>query len=469
MSYLKRITSRRPPQSRPLAGQVANSACGYAWAVDDWTRLRRVPPQPGLKLRIADCVNVTNLEFDVGSAELRENSLFKIKHPAKRSAPLPRRPRCGGRALRAARAPALTREGTVEMSYLKRITTRRPTQSVRILGRPRSQTAPVATPVTPISVVICLGNTERVHYPHRGIDWDDVGLGTEPDTVIAAKLGVASQVVQKARVRRSITRFYSREALQSASVDWETAGLGSRPDRVIAREVGVSPRKVCAERLKRKIPPFVGLVLNQEGSACRSIYEAMYDAWLHDQDICHEHEVRVPGTRFVADFLVEKAFVEVVGMVDFSRYRVKYERKRRAYAKAGINVRWLSGPGVERIYANCSLPLRFRNERHCLDCGKATHDLVKAVCRGCYMKRWHLADARSRTCGHCGRQFNSRKQSFCSLPCYWASLQLDWPRWEELDRLLAEKSIRQVALGLGVRPSTLYMRLRRRRLRTTAD
>jgi 60 kDa SS-A/Ro ribonucleoprotein len=41
MSYLKRITSRRPPQSRPLAGQVANSAGGYAWAVDDWTRLRR--------------------------------------------------------------------------------------------------------------------------------------------------------------------------------------------------------------------------------------------------------------------------------------------------------------------------------------------------------------------------------------------------------------------------------------------
>jgi hypothetical protein len=41
-------------------------------------RLRRVPPQPRLKLRIADCVNVINLEFEVGSAELRENSLFKI-------------------------------------------------------------------------------------------------------------------------------------------------------------------------------------------------------------------------------------------------------------------------------------------------------------------------------------------------------------------------------------------------------
>jgi 60 kDa SS-A/Ro ribonucleoprotein len=43
MSYLKRINLRRPPQSEPIpgAGQVPNSAGGFAWAVDDWTRLRR--------------------------------------------------------------------------------------------------------------------------------------------------------------------------------------------------------------------------------------------------------------------------------------------------------------------------------------------------------------------------------------------------------------------------------------------
>ena len=43
MSYLKRIRPRRPPQSAPIldSGQVANSAGGFAWAVDDWTRLRR--------------------------------------------------------------------------------------------------------------------------------------------------------------------------------------------------------------------------------------------------------------------------------------------------------------------------------------------------------------------------------------------------------------------------------------------
>jgi 60 kDa SS-A/Ro ribonucleoprotein len=43
MSYLKRHGTRRVPQGAPIpgSGQVPNSAGGFAWAVDDWTRLRR--------------------------------------------------------------------------------------------------------------------------------------------------------------------------------------------------------------------------------------------------------------------------------------------------------------------------------------------------------------------------------------------------------------------------------------------
>jgi 60 kDa SS-A/Ro ribonucleoprotein len=43
MSYLKRLDQRRPPQSAPILGstQVRNSAGGFTWSVDDWTRLRR--------------------------------------------------------------------------------------------------------------------------------------------------------------------------------------------------------------------------------------------------------------------------------------------------------------------------------------------------------------------------------------------------------------------------------------------
>src|SRR5215471_1330206 len=41
MSYLNRLA--RVHQSAPIPGsnQVANSAGGFAWAVDDWARLRR--------------------------------------------------------------------------------------------------------------------------------------------------------------------------------------------------------------------------------------------------------------------------------------------------------------------------------------------------------------------------------------------------------------------------------------------
>ncbi len=41
MSYLKRHATRRVPQWAPLPGQAPNSAGGFAWAVDAWTRLRR--------------------------------------------------------------------------------------------------------------------------------------------------------------------------------------------------------------------------------------------------------------------------------------------------------------------------------------------------------------------------------------------------------------------------------------------
>src|ERR1051325_9634428 len=41
MAYLKRHGTRRVPQWAPLADQVPNSAGGFAWAVDVWTRLRR--------------------------------------------------------------------------------------------------------------------------------------------------------------------------------------------------------------------------------------------------------------------------------------------------------------------------------------------------------------------------------------------------------------------------------------------
>ena len=56
MSYLKRHGTRRVPQWAPLPGQAPNSAGGFAWAVDVWTRLRRfliLGSEGGSLLRVA--------------------------------------------------------------------------------------------------------------------------------------------------------------------------------------------------------------------------------------------------------------------------------------------------------------------------------------------------------------------------------------------------------------------------------
>jgi hypothetical protein len=305
--------------------------------------------------------------------------------------------------------------------------------------------------------------------PNKRIDWNAVPLGQLPDTALARELGVAPQVVWTARTRRAIPPHSTAQARRAQDVDWEHVGLGKRPDRVIAVELSIDRRRVCYERSKRRIPAFVGLVLTQEGEACRSVYEAMWDAVLHDLHIPHEHEVPVPGLPFIADFRVANVFHEVAGMTDFPRYRVKHERKREAYERAFVQVRWLSADEVAAAYRVCSVPLCFRSARRCRDCGKQTSDLVKQVCRRCYMRRWHRSVSASQTCAHCGVPIHVRDaRRFCSRGCYWKSLELEWPSWEEIDQRLAEKPIRQVAIDLGVKPNALYMRLRRRRERVAA-
>jgi hypothetical protein len=267
-------------------------------------------------------------------------------------------------------------------------------------------------------------------------------------------------------VRRGIPPFSTAETRRASTIEWESVDLGQRPDSIIAHELGVGRRKVCYERRKRHLPAFVGLVLSQEGEPCRSIYEAMYDAWLHDSLKAHEHEVRIPRLPLIADFWVDGEYIEIVGMTGFRRYREKHEAKRWAYEAARLPVQWLYPSDVEALFATCSLQLRFRSERTCADCGRQTHDLVKGVCRVCYMPRWRKARPALLTCPQCGNEFATREpRRFCSRSCYWSSLELEWPAWDELERRVAEKPIRQVAVDLGVRPGTLYMRLSRRRQR----
>jgi hypothetical protein len=94
MSYLIQYALSRSSQARPIRRGSRVDECtllnrpafdGGAHVsvfVEDTSgrrlRRRRVP-SPRLKLQIADCVNEINLEFSVDSAELRENSLYKIE------------------------------------------------------------------------------------------------------------------------------------------------------------------------------------------------------------------------------------------------------------------------------------------------------------------------------------------------------------------------------------------------------
>ena len=94
MSYLIHYALSRSSQRRPIRRGARVDECallnrpafdGGAHVcvfVEDTSgrRLRRRrAPSPQLTLQIADCVNEINLEFSVDSAELRENSLYKIE------------------------------------------------------------------------------------------------------------------------------------------------------------------------------------------------------------------------------------------------------------------------------------------------------------------------------------------------------------------------------------------------------
>lgn len=166
------------------------------------------------------------------------------------------------------------------------------------------------------------------------------------------------------------------------------------------------------------------LALTQEGNKCRSVLEAKYDAYLHSAGLKHQHEVDVRTSygNFIADFRVGEPLVEVVGMVGFYKYENRHEAKRIAYQKAKIPVIWLSPEDVERLYEPISkiAPITFLQVLICENCNTKTNDIVKGVCRKCYMLRWHRRENGS-IC-FCGNIIQKDKGKFCSRKCYWESL-----------------------------------------------
>jgi hypothetical protein len=94
MSYLIQHAVSRSSRARPIRQGVRvdeatllnrpafDGGAHVSVFVEDTSgrRLRRRRlPSPQLKFQISDCVSEINLEFSVDSAELRENSLYKIE------------------------------------------------------------------------------------------------------------------------------------------------------------------------------------------------------------------------------------------------------------------------------------------------------------------------------------------------------------------------------------------------------
>jgi hypothetical protein len=94
MSYLTQYTLSCPTAARPdrrgvrvdertpLNRQAFDGGAHVRVFVEDTSNRklrRRRLPSPRLRLRIADCANQVNLEFSIDTAELRENSLYKIE------------------------------------------------------------------------------------------------------------------------------------------------------------------------------------------------------------------------------------------------------------------------------------------------------------------------------------------------------------------------------------------------------
>lgn len=248
---------------------------------------------------------------------------------------------------------------------------------------------------------------------NKGVNWDVVDLGQRLDRVIAAEYVVGTTAVANARIRRGIASY--GPSPKRVAVDWDGLDLGRRPDSAIALEVGVPRERVGGERRKRGIRAFIGFILTQEGFPCRSIYEAMYDAYLHEGGVGHEHEVPVPGLPYVADFRLDcGTYVEILGAVGVSWY--KPEKKFHAYDSIRLPVSYFERGSVLYLYESCTIPLRFR-ERRCVTCGKDNPDLVREMCRNpCYMEWWRSQEANEYVCTQCGDSYSRRMgQKFCSV------------------------------------------------------
>lgn len=240
--------------------------------------------------------------------------------------------------------------------------------------------------------------------------------------------------------------------------------LGLAPDSEIAFEFNVSSGAVKKTRAKLGISSFCGLLLTQEGYPCRSLLEAKYDAWLHHTGIEHLHQTKVPGSRFIADYLIDGVYHEVTGMIGYDKYDIALAKKKSAYTTLAVPVVYITADTVDWFFADCPVKIRLDPKRECRKCGTKLYDIPNGMCRRCNRIEWGKINATEHSCAQCGKSFMRDAGSFskrCSRSCYYDSLKKDMPSAQELIEIWDTRSINGLANEIGVRPGSLYQRIYR--------
>ncbi len=249
--------------------------------------------------------------------------------------------------------------------------------------------------------------------------------------------------------------------------------LGTVPDSAIADQFNKSSSYIGQIRRKLNIPAFRGFILSQEGIPLRSILEAKYDAYLHWKGLDHQHECPLGDGR-TADFYVDgKGFVEIVGMLSYSKYKKRFIKKKKWYENTDdLSLDWscktpityLFPKNVEKLYKICSLELKFR-KRICSQCGINTTNPANGLCRPCNKKQWGIDNGTTKKCKQCSGRFianaGSPNQKFCNRNCYYDSMRFELD-WDSIDKLLMNNSVNKIAIGLNIKPVTLYKKLKQR-------
>ena len=255
------------------------------------------------------------------------------------------------------------------------------------------------------------------------------------------------------------------------------SSVGQKPDSVVALEINhpnISRRTVCYYRQKHNIPRATGLYLFQEGLVCVSQYEAMYDCYLHENNIPHTHQVTIKSINVRPDFYLinENKYVEIIGMFGYYKYNERLNLKKKKYDSVSIDVLYFLSEDCLNLYKTCTnYKIIYRNHRICKVCNKENNDLILGVCRGsCYCKLWRQNSAIYINCLKCNRIFsNGNKNSkYCSLECYHESLKiLNIPSEEEILELNKTMSLTKIAEKFNIKPSLLYMRMHRYKKRNS--